>query len=603
LAFWGLLTLRRTKYWIEARASNRRPRIASGVRIAAVATVLLTTIAASGAPAESAGAVQATPTITLKLSPRTIVADGKSTTTATATVTKANGTPAPLANVVFSSNAGQSVGSTTNNQNGTYTATITSTTTAGKAKITAVDVSASTRLSAQATLTQVPGPGADIAVQLSPPSILADGASQSSATATVTDAFGNRVPGQTIAFSSSDAGIHFSAVTASADGTYSTTLTSSMTPGHATIMATEPVTKVSGQAMLTLATVASVASLSIAPSAPATNQIVTLIAIVTAPGSGSAPLGAITFENNGAAIAGCANQPAIAQAGQQLSQSVCQVAFRASTSPDDLDAVFTSRSSNVADSSATATLTVARSGTATGLDVSNPTVGIGSTATFTAHVTPDSFGSAVPSGSVAFFDGGQPITACARQPLTIAAASSSATCSISYKAAGDHSITARYSGDSNFTGSGSPSQSVTVHTLPPQVLGTIKATMQWTFATTASYTKIRTLVVNQAPTGAMISVTCHGAGCPFARRVNSVRRAARCTPTRTQTCPTRHPGTMDLQPSLRNRALKAGVHLVVTITRSKWIGKYYLFTIRAGRAPQVHIDCLAPGKTRPGVGC
>ena len=41
----------------------------------------------------------------------------------------------------------------------------------------------------------------------------------------------------------------------------------------------------------------------------------------------------------------------------------------------------------------------------------------------------------------------------------------------------------------------------------------------------------------------------------------------------------------------------------VTFTRSHWIGKDYRFTIRAGHGPRIAINCLAPGGTKPGVGC
>jgi hypothetical protein len=53
-----------------------------------------------------------------------------------------------------------------------------------------------------------------------------------------------------------------------------------------------------------------------------------------------------------------------------------------------------------------------------------------------------------PAGTVAFSDGGTSITACASAAVT--ASSGNATCTVTYTATGTHSITATYSGDTNF---------------------------------------------------------------------------------------------------------------------------------------------------------
>jgi hypothetical protein len=46
-----------------------------------------------------------------------------------------------------------------------------------------------------------------------------------------------------------------------------------------------------------------------------------------------------------------------------------------------------------------------------------------------------------------------------------------------------------------------------------------------------------------------------------------------------------------------------GAQIVITITRPQWIGKYYQFKVRRSHSPAIHIDCLAPGGSKPGVGC
>ncbi len=192
-------------------------------------------------------------TIAVTLSPATIAADGTSTTTATATVT-ANGTAVAGDTITFTStDTGETIGSVVNNGNGTYSATIKSSTKAGTATITATDTSASPSLTGQATLTQTAGTAAKVVLSLSPASIAANGTSTSTATATVTDASLNPVTGNTVAFTSSDAGEKIGTVSPNANGTYSATITSSTALGAPTITATDSSVSpsITGQATLT----------------------------------------------------------------------------------------------------------------------------------------------------------------------------------------------------------------------------------------------------------------------------------------------------------------------------------------------------------------
>ena len=578
------------------RPTSRSRRV---LRIAGALYLSISTLVMWGMVVAPAAA--ATRTISLKLSPATIVADEHSKSRVTATVTNAQGGPVTDDRVKVTSSGEQPVSTTTNNHDGTYTATITSTATAGRATIKATDTTPNPDISTTATLIQVAGPAAHVLVRLSTSSILADGVSTSTATATVTDAFNNRVLVAAIGFSSSDAGIRISPVINNSNGTYTSTLTSSNNPGRATIVAAESKTGATGAATLTLATTASTVTLFAVPAAPVTNQLVTLIATVTATGGGPPPSGKVTFKRHGTPIPGCVDQPVVPQVSQRLSQSVCQAAFDAATSPEQLEAIFTSTSPN-AGSSTTATVPVGQDRTATSLDVSNPTVTVGSAATFSAQVTATNMGPVMPSGSVDFFDGGQPISTCSGRPVIRTLGSSTATCTVRYNRSGPHSVSARYRGDANFMASASPgSQHVAVHALPPRVLGTISAIMQWTFYYTPTYTRVVALLVKHAAPGATVAVTCRGRGCPFVRRVNNVRRPAPCKPTRTHRC--RTPGVVDLRPSFKSKRLMSGARVMVKITRPNWIGKQYVFTMRARRAPLIRITCLAPGGTVPGVGC
>jgi spore coat protein CotH len=78
-----------------------------------------------------------------------------------------------------------------------------------------------------------------VTVAMQPGTITADGASTTTATATVIDAAGDPVPGEAVAVTSSDPDQTIGPVTAVGDGTYTATITASTAPGDATITATD----------------------------------------------------------------------------------------------------------------------------------------------------------------------------------------------------------------------------------------------------------------------------------------------------------------------------------------------------------------------------
>jgi len=223
-------------------------------------------------------------TIAVALSPASIAADGTSTSVATATVS-ANGTAAAGDAITFTSaDAGEKISAVTNNANGTYSATITSSTTAGTPTITATDTSTTPNLSAQVTLTQTAAAPAKVVLALAPASITANGTSTSTATATVTDAQGNPVAGNKVAFTPSDTGVKITAVTANTNGTYTATITSSKTAHAVTITATDSsvTPSITGQATLTQTTgVAAKVAVALAPASIAANGTSTSTATAT----------------------------------------------------------------------------------------------------------------------------------------------------------------------------------------------------------------------------------------------------------------------------------------------------------------------------------
>jgi adhesin/invasin len=228
------------------------------------------------------------------LAPNSIVADGSSATTATATVTDANGNRVPDDSVSFQTNAGNNIGSVTDNGDGTYSATITSTSAARSVAVKATDSSPAGHPSDTATLTQRAGAATSVSVALAPASVAANGTSTSTATATVSDANGNRVSGHTVTIAT-NGGNTVSAVTPGGNGTYAATITSTTTVGPVTVTATDttPAPDLTATATLT-------------QTAGASSSVAVSIAPGTLPAddSSTATITATLTDANGHALAG-----------------------------------------------------------------------------------------------------------------------------------------------------------------------------------------------------------------------------------------------------------------------------------------------------------
>ena len=138
-------------------------------------------------------------------------------------------------------------------------------------------------------------------------------------------------------------------------------------------------------------------------------------------------------------------------------------------------------------------------------------------------------------------------------------------------------------------------------TVAVQALGALKATMQWTFHYTPTYTQVLALVVEAVPPGATVLLKCRGHGCPFAKRVIVADKRKPCGPKGRHRCAT--DGVIDLAPRFRQRHLVPGVRITVDIIKAGWVGEYYRFTMRARHRARVSFACTAPGTTSPGAPC
>ena len=161
---------------------------------------------------------------------------------------------------------------------------------------------------------------------------------------------------------------------------------------------------------------------------------------VTSPGSGS-PTGTVTFNDNGTPISGCPGP-----VGSNL--ATCSTSML-SLGTHSITAIYNGDTNfSFSPASPPVTQQVTQAATTVALATSGSPTVFGQSVTFTATISVTAPGSGSTSGTVTFNDNGTPISGC---PGTVG--SNQATCSTSSLSIGTHSITAIYSGDTNFAAS------------------------------------------------------------------------------------------------------------------------------------------------------
>jgi hypothetical protein len=337
-------------------------------------------------------------------------------------------------------------------------------------------------------------------------------------------------------------------------------------------------------------------ALLVSPTGPITNQLVTLVATVSSSSSNAPPSGTITFLNGGTPISGCVNETI--SSNSQSAAAICQAALPAGTA--SFAAVYKPHTSSILGGSASSprSLVVGKDSTSTSLR-SAKRVAINTRARYTATVLShvSNSGPFLPSGSVEFFDRGRPISACKNQPLN----HSAATCTVKYKSIRQHRISAQYLGDANFGASQSLERIVRAVNKGsvPKVAGFIGAYVQWKFAYHPTFTQVLDLRASGVGKGMTLRLACTGSTCPFKSRTTAVKSS--CSAGGRTACSTS--SAIDLLPYFHNAHLPPGSRVTMRITRPRWVGKYYSFTVQAGHPPEIGLSCLAPGSRNPGVGC
>ena len=162
----------------------------------------------------------------------------------------------------------------------------------------------------------------------------------------------------------------------------------------------------------------------------------------------TAATGTIEFKEAGTAIPGCVAQTV------SSGTATCTVAGYTGTATQAISATYTGDSNYLASTSPTLTQTVNKAPTNTTLVSSATPSTVGQAVTYTATVSP-----AMTTGTIEFKEAGTAIPGCNTQTIS----ANSATCTVANPAAGTHSITATYSGGSNYATSTSPGLTQVVH--------------------------------------------------------------------------------------------------------------------------------------------
>src|SRR6266566_116889 len=164
--------------------------------------------------------------------------------------------------------------------------------------------------------------------------------------------------------------------------------------------------------------------------------------------------------------------------------------------------------------SSTATWTVSKATTATGL-AATPATGVttATPVTLTATIASQSNSTAGPGGTVTFFNGGtqigSPVTVVPAGATAIAFASGTASLQTTFTSMGTQTISATYSGDSNYATSNAPATTITVTSTGSFTVGGS--------AVTATAGSSGTSTITVTPTGGFtgsVNVTCPATGLP-----------------------------------------------------------------------------------------
>jgi Invasin, domain 3 len=426
-----------------------------------------------------------------------------------------------------------------------------------------------------------------VTVTLNPPTIVADGTSQTVASALVTGRRGHPLDGQAVSFSSSDPGQPaFIPATETGPGIYTATITSTTTVGASIVTATDTTAGISGSATLIQA----------APTAPDITLTLTPSTIV-ADGQSTTTATATIIDGDGNLVSGDNVAFAASDAGVRFSPVTADDGTYAATVTSSTKAgavAITATDLSTGVSTGTVLTQIPGPASDVSIDLSRPVIVANGFSTTTATISvADAHGNPI---------SGDPINVSVTDHRVRVGPVLNYGSGIHTAVLTSSNVPATVIVTATDTSRSPPaSASATLAELrAPSLVGL--ATMQWSFYYTPRYTVVQALALSGSVGGSIITIRCHGRGCPFGTRSAALAGSRQCvTKGRQRQCSTTV--NYNLASSFRGKRLRAGALVTINVVRRGWIGKYYAFKIRPGRGPKLQISCLAPGGSEPGVGC
>jgi hypothetical protein len=154
-------------------------------------------------------------------------------------------------------------------------------------------------------------------------------------------------------------------------------------------------------------------------------------------------------------------------------------------------------------------------------------------------------------------------------------------------------------GTDNAGNAASATKSYTVASPPPVVVptvpvGRVNVTLSFLFPSAAASTKFTLLQVKGVPSGSTVTATCKGRGCPT-KKVKGKKRNVVLTKKNAS-------GTVNITP-FRNKALRAGAVITVTVTKPGSFGMVKKLAVRKNKKPVLTTTCLQPNSSTAKASC
>jgi CSLREA domain-containing protein len=116
--------------------------------------------------------------------------------------------------------------------------------------------------------------------------------------------------------------------------------------------------------------------------------------------------------------------------------------------------------------------------------------------------------------------------------------------------------------------------------------GRVRSPVSFTWKFNRRYTVAELLTISSLPAKPKVVVSCHGGGCPFAKKTFSLKAKAKTR-------------KLELAPKLKQAHLKPKTKLQIEITAANAVGKVLIFTIVSNDVPKLTVSCLVPGARKP----